>query len=295
MNYLSLRRRVATLAVLTTAVVGAALAAPTGASADPATGPRFSAPAATPFVIHETVDHSTESYTFTATGPLCQSGVFADHVTVLAANAAQSLFIWRVDTTYTCADGSGTFTAVKRLVRRQHPDSAWNRGPVHFTGGTGTYVGLSGHGMDIGASANGHGAGTITGRIAPPASAGVPFVIHETIDHSTDSYTFTATGPLCPSGVFTDDVTLAAANPAQTRVIWRVHTTYTCDDGSGTFTAVKQLVRGQYADGAWNIGSLGFTGGTGAYTGLSGHGTDVGESSADGHGTGTITGHLDPA
>ena len=245
--------------------------------------------------MHESVDHSTESYAFAAAGPLCPAGVFADHVTVLAANAAQSLFIWRVDTTYTCADGSGTFTAVKRLVRRQHPDSAWNRGPVHFTGGTGTYVGLSGHGMDIGASANGHGAGTITGRIAPPASAGVPFVIHETIDHSTDSYTFTATGPLCPSGVFTDDVTVAAANPAQTRVIWRVHTTYTCDDGSGTFTALKQLVRGQYADGAWNIGSLRFTGGTGAYTGLSGHGTDVGESSADGHGTGTITGHLDPA
>ena len=137
MNYLSLRRRVATLAVLTTAVVGAALAAPTGASADPATDPGQQPRAGTPFVIHETVDHSTESYTFTATGPLCPAGVFADHVTVLAANAGQSLFIWRVDTTYTCADGSGTFTAIKHLVRRQSADAAANKGPVRFTGGTG--------------------------------------------------------------------------------------------------------------------------------------------------------------
>ena len=165
MNFLSVRRRVATLAVLTTAVVGLALAAPTGASADPAPDPVRPTDVGTPFVMHETVDHSTESYTFTAAGPLCPSGVFADHVTVVAADAAQTVFVWLVHTTYTCDDGSGTFTAIKHLVRRQSVDAASNKGPVRITGGTGAYAGLSGHGIDVGASASGHGAGTITGRI----------------------------------------------------------------------------------------------------------------------------------
>lgn len=127
-----------------------------------------SAQAAAParFTMHEHVDHSVESYTFTASGGgLCASGTFVDRVTVVATNHAASTAVWRVDTTYTCADGSGTFTAVKRLVRRQAPDTASNKGPVRFTGGTGTYARLSGHGMDVGASRAGVGDGTITGRI----------------------------------------------------------------------------------------------------------------------------------
>ena len=117
------------------------------------------------FVMHEQVDHSTESYTFTSSGPLCPSGRVADHVTVESANAADTVVVWHVDTTYTCDDGSGTFTAIKHLVRHQFPDHAWNIGTVRITGGTGAYAGLEGFGVDWGASANGQGAGVTHGHL----------------------------------------------------------------------------------------------------------------------------------
>lgn len=155
------RRAALVTAALATgvALVSSADLASAGASTPP--------PAPQRFVMHEAVDHSTESYTFTSGGPLCASGRFVDRVTVVASDAATNTFVWRVDTTYTCDDGSGTFTAIKRLVRRVEPNGdATNRGPVRFTGGTGRYVGLTGHGMDVGASSDGHGAGTIAGRVS---------------------------------------------------------------------------------------------------------------------------------
>lgn len=116
-------------------------------------------------VMHEKVDHATESYTFTAVAPLCPSGTFADHVTVLGSNNAGTVIRWLVHTTYTCDDGSGTFFAVKHLVRHQGVNSAWNVGWVEYAGGTGAYGTLTGHGFDYGASANGQGAGTTWGHI----------------------------------------------------------------------------------------------------------------------------------
>ena len=154
------------LTVLAVSVIGVGPAAANepGANPDRSSGVRF--------VMHEHVDHSTESYTFTSTSPLCASGAFADAVTVLSSNAEQTVFVWLVHTTYTCADGSGTFFAIKHLVRHQSADGAWNVGQVRYVGGTGAYRGLSGHGFDVGASANGLGDGTTVGRvhIAPVSS-----------------------------------------------------------------------------------------------------------------------------
>ena len=157
-------RRVITAVAVLAAAGATSLATAGSASANP----MFHGPSADEnqtFVMHEKVDHSTESYTFTASGPLCPSGRFADHVTVESANADNTVVIWHVDTTYTCDDGSGTFTAVKHLVRHQYPDHAWNVGTVRFTGGTGAYAGLEGFGVDWGASANGQGAGFTRGHV----------------------------------------------------------------------------------------------------------------------------------
>ena len=141
----------------------------TGAAsaADRPAAPHRSAHAAqVPFEMHEFVDHSTESYTFTSADPLCASGTFVDHVTVVSANPAKGAYVWSVDTTYTCDDASGTFTATKHLRRDVAPNgNAYNVGRVKFTGGTGAYGGLAGRGVDVGASANGQGAGMIVGRV----------------------------------------------------------------------------------------------------------------------------------
>lgn len=149
--------RVAAVAALATAGVLGVAGPATAATTPDSNNVRF--------VMHEKVDHTTESYTFTSTAPLCPAGRFADHVTVVNGNAKDTVFVWQVDTTYTCVDGSGTFTATKHLVRRVDDQGAQNWGVVEFTGGTGAFASLRGHGIDIGASANQHGAGSIVGHL----------------------------------------------------------------------------------------------------------------------------------
>lgn len=126
---------------------------------------------------------------------------------------------------------------------------------------------------------------------ATPSKPHVRFVINEKVDHTTESYTFTASAPLCPSGTFTDDPTIVNLDRKHTIQVWVVQTTYACDDGSGTFTATKKLLRIEHHNKAINTGFVVFTGGTGLYTHLAGKGTDHGKS-AHQHGAGTIRGHL---
>ena len=148
------------------AVAGTFLAA----AATPASADAAHAPSASRFAMHEIIDHTIESYTFTADGPLCPSGSFVDHVNVTSWNADHTVVHWRVSTTYTCDDGSGTFTAVKKLVRHQDPTGRWDIGAVRFTGGTGAFAALSGRGHDVGAGSNAHATGTIAGRALLDAS-----------------------------------------------------------------------------------------------------------------------------
>jgi len=122
--------------------------------------------------------------------------------------------------------------------------------------------------------------------IATLASAGSAFATTPTpvtIDiqtpFATGIGTFTTSGAgLCPSGTTTDQL---FGTPPDGKFHANFHDlkTFTCADGSGTFTANVQahLIFGAPTDSfTWNILS-----GTGAYTNLHGSGTGVGDELAN--------------
>src|SRR4051812_18912815 len=75
------------------------------------------------------------------------------------------------------------------------------------------------------------GAAT-SAHAAPP----MPFTITEDVLAGT----FTATGPICSSGTFMDDLKVFAGHPDKTGQANIVqHTVYSCDNGSGSFNALK--------------------------------------------------------
>ena len=130
------------------------------------------------------------------------------------------------------------------------------------------------------------------------AAAPVPFTITEQVNFATGFNTFTATGPLCPSGTFVDDVTTFAPNPSSSGIDASggfnlvIHTVYTCDDGSGTFNALKHVfLTFTSENSATNTGPIQLLGGTGAYTQLVGHGVDNGTATDD-TGVGEISGFI---
>jgi hypothetical protein len=138
-----------------------------------------------------------------------------------------------------------------------------------------------------------------TSVVAEPAHAAdtVPFTILEQIDFADGVFTFTATGPICPAGTFEDDVSVFAfAHSDEARsggLNLLVHTTYTCDDGSGTFDTLKHVFITFAGDGSTtNVGPVQILGGTGDYEGIVGHGVDIGSSSPGGLGVGEITGFV---
>ena len=148
------------------AVAGAvALLAPLGAAT--------SAHAAGPmrFTITEQINSATNVTTFTATGPLCPSGTFADDVKVFAPNpessgiGASGTFNLLIRTVYTCADGSGTFNALKHVFITFTENGFTGTGPIQLVGGTGAYTGLGGHGVDNGTRTGDTGVGQISGFV----------------------------------------------------------------------------------------------------------------------------------
>jgi hypothetical protein len=142
-------------------------------------------------------------------------------------------------------------------------------------------------------------AGALVALGSPPAAEAAPpkpFTITETIDfNSEESPTFTATGALCPSGTFEDQVERPFGGHPDTTGKFNllIRTVYTCGDGSGTFYAQKHVFITLNEDGSsTNSGPITFQGGTGDYISLSGHGVDNGTASAEGIGVGTISGVL---
>jgi hypothetical protein len=128
--------------LLAVVIAGAASAAPAAQAADQV-----------PFTINEQINALTGATTFTATGPLCPSGTFADTVLSATFNAPQLTGNVLIRTVYTCADGSGTFTMLKHVFLQFNSDfSSTNTGPVQILGGTGAYTDLLGHGVDNGQS-----------------------------------------------------------------------------------------------------------------------------------------------
>ena len=124
------------------------------------------------------------------------------------------------------------------------------------------------------------------------AAAPVPFTLTERVNFETGFNTFTATGPLCPSGTFVDDVNVFAGHPDSTGSLnLLIHTVYTCNDGSGMFYALKHVFLTFTEEGSSNTGPIQLLGGTGAYTGLVAHGVDNGVASG-GTGVGQIAGFI---
>ena len=134
-------------------------------------------------------------------------------------------------------------------------------------------------------------AGIALAGVPAQAAEQVPFTITEQVS----SATFTATGPLCPSGTFADDVKVIAPTPGSPGFGQSVgfnlliRTVYTCSDGSGTFNAMKHVFITFTDDGFTNTGPFQLLGGTGAFTGLTGHGVDNGVTSGN-TGVGQISG-----
>ena len=135
------------------------------------------------------------------------------------------------------------------------------------------------------------------------AAGPVPFTINEQITLGPDGQpvlqTFTATAPLCPKGTYVDTVQATQPDPAQGpghsgQFTLILRSVYTCDDGSGTFNALKELiVTITGPDTVTATGPIQLRGGTGAFTDLRGHGVDNGSIDfAAGTATGTDTGFI---
>ena len=107
------------------------------------------------------------------------------------------------------------------------------------------------------------------------ATTPAPVTIEVITSFETGTGTFTTSGAgLCASGTTTDQVRTTPPQP-KTHANFHDRKTFTCADGSGTFTANVQahLVFGSPTDTfTWNILS-----GTGAYTNLHGSGNGVGD------------------
>ena len=130
------------------------------------------------------------------------------------------------------------------------------------------------------------------GAAAPAQAASqVPFTITEQVDFAPGGInTFTATGPLCPSGTFVDTLIAAGDVKSPTKGIAVLRTVYTCDDGSGTFNMLKHVfITVTSTDSFINTGPVQLLGGTGLYTNLTGHGVDNGATTGT-TGVGRITG-----
>lgn len=121
------------------------------------------------FTIDEQIDFDAGVATFTATEPFCPSGTFEDDVAVAAfAHSEQARsggFNLLIHTTYTCADGSGTFDMLKHVFITFTEEGFTNIGPVQILGGTGDFEGIVGHGVDVGTAIGPTGVGSITGFV----------------------------------------------------------------------------------------------------------------------------------
>lgn len=124
------------------------------------------------------------------------------------------------------------------------------------------------------------GLGTSPALADPYKQQPVPFQIHETqtgFGTSLATATFTASGPLCPSGTFVDEYTHESSAGAHYRINIKGTAVYTCDDDSGTFLARKNTHLQFLPDfTSTSVSPFKIIGGTGAYEGLRGSGTNVG-------------------
>ena len=132
------------------------------------------AAAPVPFTLTDTVDQTPVRHFTTTGGALCAAGTFTDDVLVQAfAHSDRSRSGGGnvlIRSHYICADGSGTFDALKHLQLTFTDTGFTDRGPMQILDGTGAYAGIMGHGVGIGATdlETGLGGGTTTGFVRVP-------------------------------------------------------------------------------------------------------------------------------
>ena len=126
-----------------------------------------------------------------------------------------------------------------------------------------------------GAALAGAAVAALVGAGSAFATTPTPVTIEIKTPFATGIGTFTTSGAgLCPSGTTTDQ-SFGTPPEAKFHANFHVLKTFTCADGSGTFTANVQahLIFGAPTDSfTWNILS-----GTGAYANLQGSGNGVGD------------------
>lgn len=118
------------------------------------------------FAVVERIDFTQDPVvaTFTALPPLCPEGTFVDDVSVV--DEGDTFLKLDIDSVFTCADGSGTFNAKKRItITFVSENSSFSTGRVRLTGGTGRYARLRGVGTDNGVAVDGIGHGALTGTL----------------------------------------------------------------------------------------------------------------------------------
>jgi hypothetical protein len=98
---------------------------------------------------------------------LCPSGTFEDELHAVGGAESQPKVNLQFRTVYTCDDGSGSFFAQKHvfLAFDVETGTSTNTGPITLKGGTDDYVGLSGHGVNIGTADESGGVGSISGEL----------------------------------------------------------------------------------------------------------------------------------
>jgi hypothetical protein len=145
-------------------------------------------------------------------------------------------------------------------------------------------------------------AGALLVLVAPAAVAAAPeaFTITENLDLNTGDFSFTATGALCQSGTFEEEPHAVGGLRAPIhehpipiiKFNALIRTVYTCDNGD-TFFAQKHVEFVGHEDGSFtNTGPIALQGGTGEFTGLSGHGVDNGTGTAGVSAVGELSGVL---
>jgi hypothetical protein len=127
-------------------------------------------------------------------------------------------------------------------------------------------------------------------QAAPPE----PFTIREALNFEDGIFTFTSDDPLCPSGIFVDEVhAVGGGNSPQPKANFQIRTVYICAGGEDTFIAQKHVFAEFNEDGSSiSTGPITLKGGTGAFAELSGHGVNDGAVGADGMGAAEISGVL---
>jgi hypothetical protein len=132
--------------------------------------------------------------------------------------------------------------------------------------------------------------------VVPAAYAQEPTIVTDiTFPEEGEPFgTFTAADPLCPSGTFVDPFVGGGGAFGSNHVFYHaltVRKTFTCADGSGTFTI---LFHPQFSPatpaGCEEAGPFSVVGGTGDYTRLRGHGDFCLEPVGDGFFSETFTG-----